>query len=36
MCIGTGDPEYDAFEAACIKRLQAAASLMEQEASLDA
>jgi len=27
--IGTGDPEYDAFEAACIKRLQAAASLME-------
>lgn len=28
--IGTGDPEYDAFEASCIKRLQKAASLMEQ------
>lgn len=29
--IGAGDPEYDAFEASCIKRLQKAASLMEQE-----
>ena len=28
--IGAGDPEYDAFEASCIKRLQKAASLMEQ------
>ena len=27
--IGVGDPEYDLIEAKCIKRLQAAAALME-------